>query len=223
MPVFYSGTYEDQTGRETIHIQNDGRLLFMTVRDVRMQGRSFDDWETLDASRPDGRGFTWNRGGLCDCRITCEIPMRIAREDSGIDLTGVLLMELFLGRPAKHGGIDREELRLTLKYSNPEGYETVSRSGSMDCFEDALLDLQKTLPSDYFMRSCFGCDLSDYWPGGAGIFGDLACFRNMPEKYRGVESKEDLLKIFDRKAEFVQETHLCSEFSRRRAGRGYRG
>lgn len=109
------------------------------------------------------------------------------------------------------------------------GIDLVSSHGAIDSagtsgwFEDELLDIQRKLPAEVYLRACIGCGLSDYSPYGHGLFGNLACFRATKAAYRSVTNKHGLFAIWSSATGYVQETYLCPEFERRRPGTGYRG
>ena len=73
------------------------------------------------------------------------------------------------------------------------------------------------------LRACVCCAFSDYSPYGHGLFGGMACFRDVKEAYRRVSTKQALFELWPRLSGYVQETHLCPEFELRRPGAGYRG
>ena len=47
--------------------------------------------------------------------------------------------------------------------------------------EDELLDIQRQMPEGTYLKACINCAFSDYCPGGHGLFGGLACFRDNKE------------------------------------------
>ncbi|MCR9144289.1 MAG: DUF6304 family protein [bacterium] len=242
MLAVYSGTYEDdRAGREDIEIESDGSGLRTVIRGIEFTGRSFDDWSmtrpAIDrseigppadpASSPAAhRSFRFNGDELCDCRLTARIPIELAAQ-AGQRRRAWLGLDLQLGAPTASGGIDSERLSLALSFAEgPEAAAAspIARSAAVDSFEDALIQIRRQLAPAYDLRCCFACGLSDYFPGGNGIFGEMACFRNIPEEYvRSGDDKHALLKIFDRRAGDVQETWVCSEFRPRNPGAGYRG
>lgn len=125
-----------------------------------------------------------------------------------------------LGAPAERGWLDREELRLELRF---EG-RTYRGSGTSGWFEHELLEIQASLPEDRFMKCCINCAFSDYSPYGHGVFGNLDCYRDAKAAYLDVKTKGDLLKLMKQvRAAEVQETYLCPAFQRRKLGTGYRG
>jgi hypothetical protein len=197
-------------------ILNDSRELTMLLREVTFAGASFDTLEPIAGS--DDRllqNFTFQLRSLCACRIACKIPI-LTTDGVGDAILGV---DLTLGGPTANGGLDREDLFLTLDLDG----QTYRSSGKSGWFEDELLDLQKAMPRGNYFKACIGCGFSDYSPSGHGLFGSMACFRNSKEEYLRVKSKGDLFDLWDRNAGRVQETFLCHEFEKRQPGTGYRG
>lgn len=232
MSAEFSGTYQDRNGREIIVIESDGRRMRTNIRGVIFEGVSFDDFSLAPESSSGqraiaGENFRFNGDTLCDCRIRIRIPVTVFRGETSVAINASdawLSVDLMLGVPADHGGIDGLELRLRLYHTGLSGLrKKMYSSGRVDSFEDGLQKIQAELSPGHSLRLCFTCALSDYWPGGAALFGGLACFRNIPELYERVTDKQSLLKIFERHDGFVQETHVCSEFRPRAPGRGYRG
>ena len=215
--MIYRATYIDERGRETTEIHNDGETLRMTVRGVVFEGESFDDFEPMSPVSLDGLGFTVNLGALCDCVIECEIPVSVMEGDH-VE-SAFLHARLELGAALPNQGIDKEVLGLRLVF----GGKTYASKGGSGHYEDELLELQNALPEGTSIKACITCAFSDYSPCGNGLFGGLACFRTVPEKYLAVESKAALFALWDERAGFVQETYLCDAYRRRKPGAGYRG
>ena len=86
-----------------------------------------------------------------------------------------------------------------------------------------MLDLQRQMPANTYLKACITCAFSDYSPDGSGSFGTLACFRGNKTGYRTVTGKKELFGIWHTMTEVVQETYPCPEFERRLPGTGYRG
>jgi len=136
------------------------------------------------------------------------MPLLVAFGDEVVE--GILLVHLELGDPSKNGGIDREELYLTLKIGD-SSFKSSGKSGGW--FSDELRDIQALLPEGAYIKACINCALADYHPVGYGLFGGLACFRNNKEAFRAAKTKRDLFRIWNTSIE-VQETYLCPEFVR---------
>jgi hypothetical protein len=120
--------------------------------------------------------------------------------------------------PAPNGGLEKEVLTLSLDTDR----QVFRSAGNSGWFEDELLSLQSSLPQGTYLKACISCAHSDYSPYGHGLFGGMACFRNLKEQYSQVKDKFDLFPILDQ-AEVVQETYLCPEFEKRQPNTGYRG
>ena len=145
------------------------------------------------------------------------MPLQIAVD--GKVVTWPLKAALTLGNPAPNRGIDSETLALAL--AAPDG--SVTSRGESGWFEDELLDLERQLQPEAQIRSCITCAFSDYSPYGQGLFGTLACFRDVKDEYIQIRSKREVFAVWDRLTEYVQETHACEEWQVRTQGTGYRG
>jgi hypothetical protein len=214
--VRYDGIYSDARGREAIALSNDGATLRVAIRGVEFAGGDFDGLSPADGST-ELADFTLHRGELCACSFAFDIPIPMIAEE--VEIAGKLHVELDLGVPAPNGGLDREELKISLEY----GEHGVASSGGSGWFEDELVSIQRQLPKRVFMKACINCLFSDYSPYGHGLFGGMMCFRNIKAEYLQVKSKRDLFAVQGRQDRLVQETYLCPEFSRRVPGTGYRG
>ncbi|HEV3436580.1 MAG TPA: DUF6304 family protein [Gemmata sp.] len=218
MQTNYTARYKDRVGEELTSISNDGKLLSLIVRGVQFQGRDFDSLEPTGELDPAlVSSFTFQNGHLCSCVIEVGMPIPVSTPHGLVE--GVLAVHLELGNPATNGGIDHEFLTLQLKVED----RITTSKGVSGWFEDEMLDIQRQLPHDTYMKACINCAFSDYFPAGHGLFGGLACFRDNKQGYLSVKTKRDLFCIWKTMTEFVQETYLCPEFERRITGAGYRG
>jgi hypothetical protein len=209
----YPAHYRDRWGEVTTTIENDGKELRMMVRDVEFTGRSLDDWEPCagaDASAL--QWFTFNHNELCDCRLEFEMPLQVIVERE--QLEGKLHVQLTLGQPASNGGIDREDLILTLSVAN-RSFRSLGTSRGY--FENELLDIHMQLPEGMYMRTCLFCERSDYSPLGSGLFGGLSCFKRAKQALLSrTRSKGVLFALYNQKLDdTVQETYCCPEFKRK--------
>jgi len=210
--------FKDKIGVEKSIVHSDGRGIATVLRGVTFRSTSFDALETdqvSDSSLLDS--FSFCLGGLCSCSFECYIDIPVWK--NGDIICGQLKMVLELGDPKENGAIDKENLILTLFYDG----ETFASSGSSGFFEDELLEIQKKLPEETYMKACINCAYSDYSPFGNGLFGTMMCFRNIKREYLRVKSKDEFLEIQDRYDSTVQETYCCYEFALRVSGTGYRG
>lgn len=213
----YPTIYSDARGSEATTIANDNKTLRLSLRGVEFAGGDFDSLEPMGAEPEQLQRFTLNQGCLCSCRIECRIPVPVY--ERGKLLNGSLAVELVLGNPGANGGLDREELRIVLKY---DGQRFVG-PGTSGWFEDELLAIQSQLSEGAYIKACINCLCSDYSPYGHGLFGCMMCFRNLKAEYLKVTTKKEFWSVHGRQDRFVQETYLCPEFERRIPGTGYRG
>ena len=217
MLAVYPAKYKDRFGEEQTSIQNDGKVLSITVRGVEFRGTDWDSLEPTGELSTVEQLFVLQWGSLCSCKIEVEMPLPVVVGNETED--GILEIELELGDPLPNGALDRESLLLRLRL----GTRVFSSSSGSGWFEDEMLDLQRQLPSGTLIKACINCAFSDYSPCGHGLFGGLACFRGNKVGYRAVATKGDLFQIWETMTEFVQETYLCPEFEKRAPGTGYRG
>ncbi len=214
----YPASYTDHRGIEHTCMFNDGKTLEMEIRGVHFRGGDFDALSPAPETPPAFlEKFALNRGELCDCTIACDMPQVVGTPT--FKYVGALHVEVSLGLPAAHGGIDKETLNLSIAYGE---WSFISRD-TEGLFEGPLLDLEKQLPPGHYLVDCFGCAYADYFYGGQGLFGTMACFRGCKAEYLAVHTKDDFIAVWDKNSGPVQETGVCPEFERRNPKTGYRG
>lgn len=218
----WPGRYTDRHGTEEVVFASDGReSIRTTIRGVVFEGYMMDDLGAVSGEPPE-QMFAFFDGALCSCVLEWEVPIPVEVRGSGVR-PGVLYCTLRLGDPAgPKRGLDAETLTTVLRF---DGYEFRNRDGQDD-FEDALHQVQRSLPRSARIRACVSCDWSDYHPVGHSLMGGLACFRDIKDRYLRVEGKvgpHNIFDVWDDHTEFVQETWLCEQFEHRRDGQGYRG
>lgn len=215
MNEIYPGKYRDELGEENITIENDGRNLRTIIRGVQFAGTMFDDFEPQwqeDDSRRDL--FSFSAGSLCNCVFEFEMPVTIVTPDGEVE--GKLHVFLQLGKPFNvRGGLDEEIVKLKLFFEE-QAFES---GGTKGWFADELQELLSALPPGYFIKCCYNCALSEYYPAGFGFFGGLACFRDNKAEFLKVRGKTALFGVWDSRTGYVQETYLCSEFQRAKSGK----
>ncbi len=205
--------FSDRRGSEPIIIHSTGSALKTTIRGVECAGDDFD----LLAPVGGADLFDLFQGDICGCTFTVLIPVRLLAPDG---LRHVELQaEIVLGLPTEQGNLDRENIQVSLQ--QPEF--SIRSRGDSGWFEDELLSLTAQLPFGFSLECCITCGLSDYSPCGHGAFGCLACFRDVADEYRRVNSKAGIFEIWGRLTGYVQETHYCQRYETRPKGRGYRG
>ena len=146
-----------------------------------------------------------------------EIYVPVIKHDQILEGKLRIRLDVALVETNKAGG--REDLKLEL-YVDDELFKSCGKHG---WFDDELQEIQALLPDGIYIKSCYTCAFSDYHPAGYGAFGCLACFRNNKQEYLSVKNKIELMNIFNKNAESVQETYLCPEYEKRVPGTGYRG
>ena len=214
----YIGTYPDQHGSEALVFRNDSTSLTATIRGVHFSGSDFDLLEPAIDTRAESVGsFTLSSGYLCKCSFTIEIPVPVVLSHSVT--TGIITAKLDLGAPSTNGGVEHEQLMLTLTVWELR----IVSSGRSGHFENELLEIQGELPEGAYLKACINCLYSDYSPYGNGLFGNMLCFRNIKDEYLRVTSKEEFWTVHGREDRQVQETYLCEQFMLRIPGTGYRG
>lgn len=214
----YPAIYRDARGEEHTVIENDGRLLRMTVRGVPFVGNLFDDFEPEAGGPSKGlQDFSFLYGFLVDCTIECDMPIPVVAETEVFQAG--LHVDLSKRSPMQGAQFGSEELNLRLDI----GSTSFASKPGRDTFECALQDIQSALPPDIYLQCCFTCAFSDYDPAGNGVFGCLACFRDNKAGYLKIRGKNDLIHMWKSMTEYVQETSLCPEYRRRVPGAGYRG
>jgi hypothetical protein len=103
------------------------------------------------------------------------------------------------------------------KYRNIKiqiGEECFSIINTFTDFENMVLELQKSLPQNYKIETCFFCRFSSYSVGGNDDFGALICFKNEKKRFCKVENKDDFIDFQGtiKNFNFVNETDYCAEF-----------
>jgi hypothetical protein len=83
-------------------------------------------------------------------------------------------------------------------------------------FENMILALQKSLPKNYKIETCFFCRFSSYNPAGNDDFGTLDCFKNCKAAFVKANNKQSLFDLYEKRKKNnifrVEETDYCNEF-----------
>jgi hypothetical protein len=103
------------------------------------------------------------------------------------------------------------------KYRNIKiqiGEELFSIINTFTDFENMILELQKSLPKNYKIETCFFCRFSTYNIYGNDDYGELICLKNHKTEFLKVTDKFSLLDLLTpiENMEFVNETDYCDEF-----------
>ena len=91
-------------------------------------------------------------------------------------------------------------------------------------FEKALHSICGQMRKDYYLKSSFTCQYSEYSPYGCDDYGTMLCYCRYKEECLKVWNKDDYFRYLEDK-DFVsrQETYLCQEYVERNQASGYRG
>lgn len=219
--AIYPAVYRDAHGEEQTVIENDGQTLRMAVRGVGFVSipfGSFDDFAPVVENTADISTFRFGSfGGLIAAALSFDMPIPIVAGTAIVD--GVLHITIDLeeavGRPKDN--TDWADPQMMLIFQE----EAYTSRGGDGRFEGELLQIQRQLPSDIYMKCCFNCAFSGYSPYGNGLWG-MYCHRNHKEAYVHANDKPEWIRLDDVAAERVQETHLCPEFEQWDGETGYR-
>lgn len=227
----YPGKYCDKTGEETTTIQNDGKILWMVLRGIEFVGNDFHWFEPSEhGDESKLEQFSLFLGGLCSYTLDCDIPVLIVEGNKAHRES--LRIHVEYGEPVegppgtivhrKDGFVFRDSRQIgheVLQLESTFGGGSFKTSGRnmYSSFDEQLTELRNLLPEGVYLKTCWSCAFSDYHPAGSGSFGGLACFRNNKDEYRRVKTKRELLSLWEKRVELVQEIHLCSEFEKRQS------
>ncbi len=212
----YRTLYRDASGELATTITNDGNTLRMSLGGVDFEGSDFEGFAVVRSETAEALArFTMAPYDLCSCSLEFAMPVTLVTEEG--EQLAYLEARLTIGPPDPRGGHPGGQLSLTLVV----GALRIGHETGGGWFEQEFLEIAKALPSGWFLKTCFGCAWSDYWPAGTSNFGSMTCYRNNQSGYLAVRSKRDLFQLA--RGQTVQETHLCPEFERRKPGTGYRG
>lgn len=217
MVTQYPAIYRDEFGEETVTIENDGKTLSLVLRGREFKGKNFHSLGILDDLK-EYNSFNICLGDLCGYSIDSNIPVWLISENR--EEQTQLHVHVEYGKCDAQNKTTCEVLQLTLVYQG-QVYQSDGRNFE-GTFDEQLTDLDDALPKEVYLKTCWNCIFSDYFISGSGMFGEMACFRNTKDEYLKVKSKMDLSGLWDRRAENVQEIHLCPEFRKRPLGVGGR-
>lgn len=211
---FYPAKYSDKNGTEVTIIRNDGKILRMDVRGVEFSGSDFESLHSDENTAVNELSlFTFNEyDQLGNFQLECEIPVKILENE----IESVAVLNVLIEYKIKPHPITGEvsKLLLTLKHKDNEFQSSMDWGN----FEDTFGEIESKLRNfshKLRLKCCFGCKLSDYSVYGHSMFGDLICFKNHKEKFLSVKNQYDFYDLLEESLEYVQETHLCSEFQTR--------
>ena len=221
MQATYSAVYRDQHGEEQTIIENDGQTLRMVIRGMEFISTPFGSFDCLTAETPGEAlqaGVTLDSyHDLIGATLIFDVPMSVVADAGTVPSTLTVHIDLEGAGPHEEADRDWADPRMTFSV----GDKRYASSGGRGCFEMELLQIQRRLPSDAYMKCCFNCAFSGYNPYGGGLWG-MYCHRNHKEEYVQANSKFEWIKLNEVAAEYVQDIHLCPEFQRWNGETGYR-
>ncbi len=230
---FYA-KYNDDFGQAIVQIKNDGKILQMFLRNVEFTGVDFYNFEPSNHAHDiELAQFNLFGGELCAYILDCEVPLLFVED--GQTYESILHIHVEYGEPVdnqqgtlirdpngnlikSNKQIEHEVLQLKVNFHG-NSFESGGES-NYNSFDEQLIELQALFPENAYLKTCWSCAFSDYPPSGSGQFGGLACFRNNKEEYLCVRTKRELMSIWDKRAELVQEIYCCPEFEKRQPGQG---
>ena len=159
--------------------------------------------------------------------LDVEIPVHVVRKSDTAEFTATLYISFYLVENNSHGVIcnskkvyyDKTIVRNFSLCVDGKRYD--SEENTLD-FEIALSDVCRKMKQDYYIKSCFTCQYSEYSPYGQNDFGSMMCYRECKESY--LKTNNYFMYLTDN-VNFThrQETFLCSEYDLRNKCEGYRG
>lgn len=91
-------------------------------------------------------------------------------------------------------------------------------------FNKILGDFSVNIKAEYFLKSCYTCQYSEYSPYGEDYYGTMLCYRNYKQECLKVHNKDDYFDYLETKnCDVRQETYVCGEYETRNKSCGYRG
>jgi hypothetical protein len=199
----YPGKYINERGEEIITIENDGQDLSIVIRGIRFEGSNLSFLHIVDPLPLDEKQsalFSLTGDELINYELEFEMPIPVA---FGNETWPGILHVRFRSEQPPGKNID-EKMDVRLVWANHE-----IPFMNIDSGFDGLYLLQKAMPHGHLIKCCLNCAFSEYSPLNNGSF---ACFRNNKQGILAVRSKSNLFRVWNSMTEYVQETHLCSEF-----------
>lgn len=159
--------------------------------------------------------------------LDVEIPVHVVRKSDTAEFTATLYISFHLVENNSHSVICNGK---KVYYDKTivgnfslcvDGKRYDSEENTLD-FEIALSDICRKMKQDYYIKSCFTCQYSEYSPYGQNDFGSMMCYRECKESY--LKTNNYFMYLTDN-VNFThrQETFLCSEYDLRNKCEGYRG
>ena len=244
--------YKDKNHDAFIEIKNtegdyNSDPLSFTLDGITFKGATIADFQISadDAEKASDRFCIMKAGGFSSggsvvpywytlqrYSLDVEIPVTVVRRSDNIDLQGSIRVsfeytEHDLSKTqcqyycnderVYHDDVTVNEFSLQI-----DGKKFESSKKTL-YFESALMDLQRQISPEYYLKCCFTCQYSDYSPYGCDDYGCMLCYRKQKDSYLRVNSKDEYFEYLTDDYEIRQETFLCGEFEPRIKCEGYRG
>ena len=233
--------YKDEFHDTDIEILNDGDEISFTLDGFRFSSSTnISEFEYINKEKSSevenrfniikmhGKYATYY--ALQRYALDVEIPVKVIRKTDTAEITGVInisfqFVEHDINKPQVIFMNDGKRVYYDDTIVNDfslcvDGKRYSSEKNTLD-FEIALSDICTKIKSDYYIKSCFTCQYSEYSPYGHDGFGCMLCYREHKENYLKVNNFFKYLINED--STFRQETFLCSDYDLRNKCGGYRG
>ncbi len=240
------------TDIEIVNTEEDYRTepLSFILDNVTFCGTSFDDFHLSDEAQYDearekfsllkwggySPKFNISSPYLYDLQryeLKVEIPVKVVRKRDKELIAGVL----FLAFQCMESDMTKSHSIIMCDDTRVYRDDTVVQEFSLlldgMCyksakktmyFEAALNDICCQMKNDYYIKSCFTCQYSDYSPYGNDDYGLMLCFCRHKDDCLRVNNKDDFFSFLEGKDfDGRQETYLCEQYCPRDRASGYRG
>lgn len=165
--------------------------------------------------------------------LEVEIPICLVRKADDSEVRGALHLAY------KYAECENEKVRILYRCDDVEvSHDEVQVSdfsisvdgNTYQCDEKtlffwrALNNISIKMKENYYIKSCFTCQYSEYSPYGEDYYGTMLCYRGCKQECLKVQNKDDYFEYLDGKdCDVRQETYLCAEYEIRNKASGYRG
>lgn len=204
----YLVKYTDKFGSLKSEVISHGSNLRLELRNTIFEGREFESLETKETKG----NFEFNSyNELTNFELEIEIPIIIGHLKNNFNGELILKLEKSIENKKDYG------VELVIKeatFKTVFGENLFARN--MYNFEYLMIDMQKTLPENYEIKTCISCKYSNYHPCGNSEFGDLVCFKNVKNKFEKIKDKSGLMNLWDEARENnqifnVNEIYECAD------------
>jgi hypothetical protein len=183
----YLVKYKDKFGKERTEISSDGRTMHLVLRGIEFEGSDFEMLEgKIDDNKFEYEKYQDCLGDLTNFELEVNFPIRIVWDKT--DTIESLTAFIRTGKEVETSVF----LMLRTKFGifrNTKNY---------GWFEEALIEIQNSLPENTHIKTCLSCKYSSYHPLGNGMFGGLKCFKNLKLETDTIRSKDDLMNLWDK-------------------------